>query len=48
MPLKNLAVVFGPTLLRFVAGNDEQQMREMIDTVEFIIQQSHILFADYS
>ncbi|KAK4520570.1 Oligopeptidase A [Mucor velutinosus] len=49
MPLKNLAMVFGPTLLRFhYAGNEEQQMREMIDTVEFIIQQSHILFADYS
>lgn len=49
MPLKNLAVVFGPTLLRcHHAGNEEQQMREMIDTVEFILQQSHILFADYS
>lgn len=49
MPLKNLAVVFGPTLLRcHHTGNEEQQMREMIDTVEFIIQQSHILFADYS
>ncbi|GAN02985.1 hypothetical protein MAM1_0032d02435 [Mucor ambiguus] len=49
MPLKNLAVVFGPTLLAcHHAGNEEQQMREMIDTVEFIIQQSHILFANYS
>ncbi|KAI8647910.1 Rho GTPase activation protein [Parasitella parasitica] len=47
MTYKNLAVVFGPTLLRFIAGNEEQQMGEMINTVEFIIQQSHILFADY-
>jgi hypothetical protein len=52
MPSKNLAVVFGPTLMRFnssttAAGQEEQQMRDMIDTVDFIILQSHNLFADY-
>ncbi|KAG2208650.1 hypothetical protein INT47_007748 [Mucor saturninus] len=48
MTSKNIAVVFGPTLMKFVAGNEEQQMRDMINTVDFIILQSHILFADYS
>jgi hypothetical protein len=48
MPSKNLAVVFGPTLMRFTVGNEEQQMRDMINTVEYVILQSHILFADYS
>lgn len=51
MPSKNLAVVFGPTLMRFtgdiVIGNEEKQTHEMINTVDFIIMQSHILFADY-
>ncbi|CAO3661778.1 unnamed protein product [Rhizopus stolonifer] len=51
MPSKNLAVVFGPTLMRFIGdiviGNEENQMHEMIDTVDFIIMQSHVLFADY-
>lgn len=47
MTSKNLAVVFGPTLMRFIAGNEEQQMNDMINTVEYIILQSHILFADY-
>ncbi|RCI04186.1 hypothetical protein CU098_003904 [Rhizopus stolonifer] len=44
MPSKNLAVIFGPTLMRFTAGNEEQQMRDMIDTVDYIILQSHLLF----
>lgn len=48
MTSTNLAVVFGPTLMRFIAGNEEQQMKEMIQTVDFIILQSHILFAEYS
>jgi hypothetical protein len=48
MPSKNVAVVFGPTLMRFKPGNEEQQMRDMINTVDFIILQSHNLFADYS
>lgn len=48
MTSTNLAVVFGPTLMRFVAGNEEHQMKEMIQTVDFIILQSHILFAEYS
>ncbi|CEP10220.1 hypothetical protein [Parasitella parasitica] len=47
MTFKNLAVVFGPTLLRFAAGNEEHQTEQLINTVEFIIQQSHNLFADY-
>lgn len=48
MPSKNLAVVFGPTLMKFSNGNEEQQMRDMIQTIDFIILQSHILFADYN
>lgn len=48
MTSKNIAVVFGPTLMKLIAGNEEQQMRDMINTVDFIILQSHILFADYS
>lgn len=48
MTSKNIAVVFGPTLMRYIAGNEEQQMKDMINTVDFIILQSHILFADYS
>lgn len=49
MPSKNLAVVFGPTLMRFAKnGNEEQQTRDMIYTLDFIILQSHNLFADYS
>jgi hypothetical protein len=47
MTSKNLAVVFGPTLMRFIAGNEEQQMCDMINTLDYIILQSHILFADY-
>ncbi|KAI9482875.1 MAG: Rho GTPase activation protein [Benjaminiella poitrasii] len=50
MPSKNLAIVFGPTLMRFTTtlADDERQMHDMIQTIEFIILQSHILFADYS
>lgn len=47
MTSKNLAVVFGPTLMRFISGNEEQQMHDMINTLDYIILQSHILFADY-
>jgi hypothetical protein len=48
MTSKNLAVVFGPTLMRFKNhGNEEQQMNSMIQTVDFIISQSHMLFADF-
>lgn len=50
MNSKNLAVVFGPTLMRLnddETENKERQTHEMIDTIEFIILQSHTLFADY-
>ncbi|KAI8887601.1 RhoGAP-domain-containing protein, partial [Backusella circina FSU 941] len=48
MPAKNIAVVFGPTLMRFDnEGNEELQMNNMIKTIEYIIDQSHILFADF-
>jgi hypothetical protein len=47
MPSKNLAVVFGPTLMRFTVGNEEQQMRDIINTLYYFILQSNILFADY-
>ncbi|KAI9280035.1 Rho GTPase activation protein [Sporodiniella umbellata] len=51
MTSKNLAVVFGPTLMRLaggiVLGSEDNQMHEMIDTVDFIIMQSHVLFADF-
>jgi hypothetical protein len=48
MPAKNIAVVFGPTLMRFDNdGNEESQMSNMIKTVEFIIDQSHVLFANF-
>ncbi|KAI8352875.1 Rho GTPase activation protein [Choanephora cucurbitarum] len=46
MPSKNLAVIFGPTLMRFTAGNEEQQMRDMIDTIDFFILHSHVIFAE--
>ncbi|KAI8883238.1 RhoGAP-domain-containing protein [Backusella circina FSU 941] len=48
MTSKNIAVVFGPTLMRFKNhGNEEHQMNSMIQTVDFIIAQSHMLFADF-
>ncbi|KAI8992126.1 Rho GTPase activation protein [Mycotypha africana] len=45
MNSRNLAVVFGPTLMR--CSNGDQRMQDIIQTVDFLIQQSHILFADY-
>lgn len=48
MTSRNLAVVFGPTLMRFTVGNEEQQMRDMINTVEYVLLQSSTLFANYS
>ncbi|KAI8385611.1 Rho GTPase activation protein [Blakeslea trispora] len=46
MPSRNLAVIFGPTLMRFTAGNEEQQMRDMIDTIDFFILHCHVIFAE--
>lgn len=45
MSSRNLAVVLGPTLMQFNSVNEESE--QAIQTIELMILQSHILFANY-
>lgn len=45
MSSRNLAVVLGPTLMDITSVNEDGD--RAIQTIETMILQSHILFADY-